>query len=494
MAHAFMANTFTLLLACALYCAPLAFIPGTVFAVATKSEVKSEVKSEAKPQTKISSKETKATIETIKKIETNATLKIEAAPLVEGLLYEAKIPAPAPVDGPDDNSKLIQEAFKTMLVRASGSEKILTHATVVKALTEVDNYVTQFGFQMNANQERVLHVRFDEGLCRTLLTNAGQPVLSGAKRPPVVLWLTMQQDNAIQWVSRETQKELSHQLEALADKRGLSLVYPLLDLTDTALISEQQVWAEDLNALQAASKRYNADNILIGKLSKQPSGWYAQWTYVKQGSSVRWDMSNQELAAVFGEALDEFSNRLSSEPSLVKTDVKQEKIIASGTTGTSGISGFEKNADNKVTATHETSNELHPANTPVAGIAAVATVSTEAASVSTQSKTLRLSISGVSGGEQYAKVLKYLQSLPSVKEVEVAEITPEQTTFKLDTTDSRESLISSIAAGQLLIENNVGNTNTNNTMVKTEGAEALPESSEVALRYKLSEKGPETNP
>lgn len=420
----------TLMLCCA-FSSFISFIPEKVFALDTKT------------------KDTK--------INTN----VEAVSLPDELLYEARIPAPAPVDGPDDHTKLIQEAFKNMLVHASGSEKILTHTTVVKALTEVDNYVEQFGFQMNANQERVLRVRFDEGLCRALLKNAGQKVLSEAKRPPVVLWLTMQQDNAIQWVSRETQNELSHQLEALADKRGLTLVYPLLDLTDTALISEQQVWAEDLNALQAASKRYNADNILIGKLSKQPSGWYAQWTYVKQGSSVRWDMSNQELSAVFGEALDEFSNRLSSEPALVRTETQKGKSVAN--------IASQKNTGNK-DAVNMTAQEALQGTQPeiangsgsslditanaIAGAESTTdSNSSNAGSSSGQNNTLRLSVVGVSGGEQYAKVLKYLQSLPDVKSVEVAEISPEQTIFKLDTKASPEVLMTAIAAGELLIEN-----------------------------------------
>ncbi len=383
-----------------------------------------------------------AKFESETKQEKKSEIKLDSPPLLEELLYEAKISAPAPVDGPDDQSKLLQEAFKDMLVRASGSEKILKHATIMKALTEVDTYVMQFGFQINAKQERVLHVRFDESLCRTLLKNAGHAPLA-VNRPPVVLWLAMQQDNVTQWVSRETQNELSHQLESLANKRGLSLVYPLLDITDTTIVSEQQVWNEDLHALQTASKRYNADNILIGKLSKQPSGWYAQWTYVKQGNSIRWDMSNTELAAVFGEALDEFSNQFSaSEAQMAKVGVSENKAVIVGEKG-SDLASEEVTVDLTINSGQPNQN-----------------ISNASSSLTTQSKTLRLVVVGVSGGEQYAKVLKYLKSLPAVKNVEVAEVTPEQTIFNIDTNASRETIKSSIAGGQLLTENNIENAGT----------------------------------
>lgn len=413
--------------------------------------------------------------------ETKLEIRQDSPKVLEELLYEAKILAPEPSDGPDDQPKLLQEAFKDVLVRASGSEKILNHVNVLKALSEVDNYVSQFGFQMNVNRERVFRVRFDETLCRELLKNAGLPQIS-AKRPPVVLWLVMQQDNVTQWVSRETQNELSHQLETLADKRGLTLVYPLLDLEDTAIVSEREVWAEDLNALQQASKRYNADNILIGKLSKQQSGWYAQWTYVKQDNSIRWDMSHTELASVFGEALDEFSNKLAS---TVSTSTANKQLAEREQ------ENYSNSASNNVSnsASNQDSNDkvLSQGISIEPGLE-----STTAISKSNQSKTLHLAIVGVSGGEQYAKVLKYLQSLPSVKDVEVAEITPEQTVFKLNTEASPEAIIGSIAAGQLLVENKIEN-NLDNSSIKpnpTEElkSESLGKNTEV-LNYKLVSMG-----
>jgi hypothetical protein len=388
--------------------------------------------------------------------QTNAsTLQIKQpdAPLPEPL-YEAKILAPAPTDGFDDQPKLLQQAFKDMLIRLSGSEKIINHATVVKALSEVDNYVKQFSFQINDKQERMLSVRFDDFQCRELMKHAGQPIL-GAKRPPVVLWLAMQKDNVTQWVSVDMQNELSQELANLADKRGLTLVYPLLDLTDTSLVTEQQVWNEDITALQAASKRYNANHLLIGKLNKQPSGWYAQWTYVKEGNSIRWDMSNTELAAVFGDALDEFSNHLA---------IPEANLAKSGS-----------NDSSKVGTTGKTENGVTPA-LKAEQLAQSQSNGFAEQTGSNQSKTLRLAIVGVVGSEQYVKVLKYLKSLPAVKDVEVAEITPEQTIFNLDTTATREAIIDSIAAGQLLTDNSTG--------MQT----SLPVESEAAkesLNYKL---------
>lgn len=449
-----------------------------VFAGVTRSDVKAKIRGEVRSEVR-SDLHSKVRSEITPEVD--PTAKLDTL-LSDKALYEAMVPAPAPQDGFDDQPTLIQQAFKDMLIRLSGTEKIISHVAVVKALAEVDNYVKQFSFHIDAKQERVFKVRFDDFLCRELLKNAGQPLL-GAKRPPVVLWLAMQQDNVTQWVGGDIQNDLSHQLAMLAEKRGLTLVYPLLDLTDTALVSEQQVWNEDLTALQAASKRYNADHILIGKLNKQPSGWYAQWTYVKEGKSIRWDMSNTELTAVFGEALDEFSNRLAtSDPMLAKKgtgktsgsklSLENRLSNASDLSDSSSSSSSSGSASSSISAdasgSASTSASLDSfnsaeVNTPVEQVGVLDqpnNFEVETSRQSAKNQTLRLAIVGVRGDEQYAKVLKYLKSLPAVREVEVAEITPEQTVFNLDITSSREAIMDSIAAGQLLTENTAGSLDT----------------------------------
>jgi hypothetical protein len=312
-------------------------------------------------------------------------------------LYESRVAAAG--QEPSEQSKLIQQAFRNVLVQVCGTEKILGHLLVLNAINKFDNYVVQFSYQQTTDQNRMLSVRFDEKEVNELVRKAHHPIL-GKKRNPVVLWVAIQNEGSSlpQWVGVERsaghpQDSFAEQLEVLAKKRGLTLVFPLFDLTDSAMVSEQNVWNNDLEALQTATTRYNSDTILVGKISKQPSGWYADWTLVEQGAPHRWDISNSELSVLLTETMDTFAVRLAGR--------EQER-------------------------------------------------STEHTFLPPQE--IRLIVSGVQDAEHYVKVTRYLKTLPAVSNVEVAEISPLKAVFNIKTTVKREALAKSIAADQLLLE------------------------------------------
>jgi len=338
---------------------------------------------------------------------------VEAAPAAKDAnnLYEIKIAAPEQEATPQP--QLIQQAFKDILVRLSGSEKILNDPRVTKAISEVDNYVSLFGYQIAADQQRVFRVRFDDVLMNQLIESTGQPILD-KKRPNVVVWLTTKQNDVTEWVGGESQNELSLELESMAKKRGLSLVLPLLDLTDTALVTEQKVWNEEFKAIETASKRYNAEQILIGRLSKQASGWYGQWTYLKDGQQLKWELSNAELSNLLKEALDSFVVRMSGANANASAKGQASASTAEG-------EGFNPNAN--------------------------------------QNKNVRLAVFGISGADQYARVTKYLKGLPQIESVEVAEISPDHTVFNLKTRNGKENLVKTLALGKILVDQTAANAN-----------------------------------
>lgn len=301
-------------------------------------------------------------------------------------LYETQVLATG--FEPQDQPKLIQQAFKDLLIKLSGSAEALNRPAIQKALAEPDKYVSQFSYQESATQQRFLRVRFDETLVNQLISTTGQAVLSGYKQQPssIVVWLVTQQEGHTQWA----EEGLRQQWQTLAANRNLPLVFPLLDLTDMSLVSEQGTWSEDLSSLRMASKRYNADQLVIGKLTRQPTGWHAQWILLTQGEPSRWENSYSNVETWVGESVEGLVAQLAKA-------------------------------------------QAHP---------------TEPALV----KTLQLSVTGVTALTDYTKVLDYLKNLPQVKEAEVAEINPAETIFKVRTTANQEQLTKSIESGQLLVQ------------------------------------------
>lgn len=334
-------------------------------------------------------------------------------------LYEATIPAP--VLGPAQ-PMLLQEALRTVLVQLSGSEKTLTLPAVQKATESPESYIKRYSYKEDQEKKRFLQVKFDEVAINELLQKINIPILARPKSATTV-WMVIahDQDNP-HWVSEDSEAELFHQINTQAKQRALSLMFPLLDLADTEAVSEQVVWTDNFSGLQTASKRYHSEAIWVAKMSKQPSGWYGQWTLLTGGVPQTWDSSNTNLTQLCQEAMDELGQRLS------------RTIIIEGS---------------KIADTQDSNQSLSANATTTTDTDPHLTTSIEPNKENTR---IRLSVVGIKDIAHYAKLQDYLKSLPGVKEVETLTVNPEQTIFDVVAT-SRADLISTIAAGKILLQN-----------------------------------------
>lgn len=308
---------------------------------------------------------------------------------VESTLYEIELPIAA--EGSFEQSKHLKQAFQDVLVRLSGSDKALNNEGVIKALAKPDTYVKQFSYHQRSNAERFVKVVFNQAMVKELLNAAKQSIWE-KKRPLTVVWLMINRDQTLQWVGNDSEEQLGLVLEKELKRRGIPLVFPMLDLTDTAELSEKDIWDGALEPLQQRTKRYNGDTILVGRLNQTPEGWQSRWTLFLNESKINWDITKPELNM----ALTEVAENL-----------------------TTSLSGF------------------HVAET---------------AQVLPKTSHLLVSVAGILSAEQYNKVLDYLQRLPSVSTVEVAQIMPEKTIFSLQISHDKETLVKAIAEGQLLQE------------------------------------------
>jgi hypothetical protein len=67
---------------------------------------------------------------------------------------------------------------------------------------------------------------------------------------------------------------------AAADERGLPIAWPLLDLQDLGAVTCTDVWGGFEEQIVAASARYRADAVLIGKVSPGTFGTEVEWLFV----------------------------------------------------------------------------------------------------------------------------------------------------------------------------------------------------------------------
>lgn len=167
-------------------------------------------------------------------------------------LYQAKVPVST------SSQAWQQQALANVLTRVTGSEAVLANPTIAAELRRSSNYLVQYQRQMEQGQPLYL-VTFDAAKVSALL-QAQQIPQWGARRPDVLVWLTERLQDVPSFMLRP-EHPLRVALQTQADRFGLSFKWPLFDVDDLALLNEQAAWAGDWTAIQAASSRYQADEV-----------------------------------------------------------------------------------------------------------------------------------------------------------------------------------------------------------------------------------------
>lgn len=159
-----------------------------------------------------------------------------------------------------------KDVFKKVLVKVSGSRKVLNNPEVKTAVRRASQYLNQFHFTRDDNNEPVLEASFDEGKVNRLLRQESLPIW-GKRRPSILLWMAGEdaQTLAREVISKEAYPHLLQQIEQLGKDRGLPVIFPLYDLQDNKEVSVSDIWGHFFAHINKSSQRYNSDAVVISR-------------------------------------------------------------------------------------------------------------------------------------------------------------------------------------------------------------------------------------
>ncbi len=187
-----------------------------------------------------------------------------------------------------------------VLLRVSGDPEVGSSSLITGAMRNVESYYYQFSYEstdkaLMVDGEEVpalaLRLHFEPSAVARLLRSGGFQVW-GSNRPGVMLWLAVNEGNGRRIVGSSEDSELMSRLQEQSELRGLPLLFPLLDIEDTANIGTAEVWGAFLGRIQDASERYNPDVILTARIQRDSLGrWLANWSWF---SEARWQAEQTE--------------------------------------------------------------------------------------------------------------------------------------------------------------------------------------------------------
>jgi len=192
----------------------------------------------------------------------------------------------------DQRAAAIQAAMARLLIRVTGNRNAPLDPVMRPMLSNADRYLASYGL----DRQRQPQVGFLRSPVEQALTALGMPVW-GPERPLTLLWVAMDDGlggrallgandaNHIEGVSNPAMtaslKALRTELLAVADERGLPIELPLLDLEDLGAVTFADVWGGFEDRVSAASQRYRADAVLIGRVRPGIVGNEIQWLFLR---------------------------------------------------------------------------------------------------------------------------------------------------------------------------------------------------------------------
>lgn len=282
-----------------------------------------------------------------------------------------------------------QPAMREVLLKVTGRAEVLQEAPIRQALSNAQRYVASwsYGTRRDATGEDsiVLEVIFYESEIQSLLENSGVPIWP-RNRPETLLWVVMQDElGERQVLGSDAQDEVIAALRAEAARRGLPVLFPLMDLQDRLQINAQQLWNLDEEAVRAASARYHAESILTLRAYRSLGGeLVGEAIFLFRGQPLHLDLYETDLAAFLEAPLELAARELSS----------HYAVLLSGASGSVPVS---------------------------------------------------LTVQGIASAEAYAGVLRYVADLADVNAMNLVSVEGDTMTLSLRTGGQIRQLVETIA-------------------------------------------------
>ena len=310
-------------------------------------------------------------------------------------LYQAT--APVADESAGNRKPATKQALIQVLIKLTGDRNIAKDSDISGLMANPDRFVQQFRYQQaqktdelgakTGDVEKELWVQFDEAILNDALRNYGLTIW-GKERPSILVWLAHENNNFRSLVSFEESPEYISMLDQHAASRGVSLLFPLLDLEDTSRMKVSDVWAGFKEPVLNASSRYESDVVLTGKLTQSmPNLWESRWTFYNNNSEMSWTSQGELAEIALEEGINELVDRIASE------------YVTAGSGGT---------------------------------------------------EVLELVVSDVKTVDDYAKALSYLQSIQAVTEVQVKQVSENEVLFEIISHGGITAINKTIALGRTL--------------------------------------------
>jgi hypothetical protein len=229
----------------------------------------------------------------------------------------------------------LRDALAEVLVRVTGSPRELSSPAARALLRDADRFVEQYRFRelpaLEADGQPRLHlgVTFDGVALAREIRAAGLPYW-GSERPDLLVWMAVDDRGRRYLVSESEQGEGNASVTDLASRFGVPITLPLMDLEDEREVQFTDVWGGFFERIQAASRRYRPQAILVGRLESSGGAWRGSWSLHGAGAAQDWTSRGDDFSAAASGGVGGAAERLASQYAVAGSAASARELVVEG--------------------------------------------------------------------------------------------------------------------------------------------------------------------
>lgn len=188
-------------------------------------------------------------------------------------LYQASVPIDS--QNSRDRAIALKRALAAVMIKVGGEQGVLDNDIIKEALRNYNIYLSQYRYKQKSKfyndkqastKQLFLIASFNQEKINQLFQEANLP-LWGSLRPQILLWLVNEQGLSREIISNSSDSNLPDIITDFSSQRGLPIMLPLMDLTDTNQIKLSDIWGRFQQPIKEASNRYFAEAIAVIRIS-----------------------------------------------------------------------------------------------------------------------------------------------------------------------------------------------------------------------------------
>jgi len=190
---------------------------------------------------------------------------------------------------PQERTAAFNKGLEQLLIKLTGNQDVTKMPKVQSQRGHAEVFVQSYTYVThtdNGQEELFLQIKFDPQGMQQLL---GQTATS--RQSDILIWLA-KRDGPQSAIITGDNAEFGAAFKTIGTDAHLNFVFPSMDLQDTNKITAQDLCAQNLELVKAASERYGNPTIVIGCVTKAADDkWSGQWLIQTKDNRSDWGLN-----------------------------------------------------------------------------------------------------------------------------------------------------------------------------------------------------------